>query len=116
MTHLETSVTKVLPLQLRGQEDFLPEEAVQMVSLLVTSDLVGPPISVKLEMLVRSIPIWLLFKHILISHLALADADPLGVNQNVTFEEVGGLDDRKLVVCAHALPLNRPKISTRSRR
>jgi len=27
--------------------------------------------------------------------LALADADPLGVNQNVTFDEVGGLDDRK---------------------
>lgn len=26
--------------------------------------------------------------------LALADADPLGVNQNVTFDEVGGLDDR----------------------
>jgi hypothetical protein len=25
---------------------------------------------------------------------ALADADPLGVNQNVTFNEVGGLDDR----------------------
>lgn len=27
--------------------------------------------------------------------LALADADPLGVNVNVTFDEVGGLDDRK---------------------
>lgn len=26
---------------------------------------------------------------------ALADADPLGVNQNVTFDEVGGLDERK---------------------
>jgi hypothetical protein len=26
--------------------------------------------------------------------VALADADPLGVNQNVTFDEVGGLDDR----------------------
>lgn len=25
----------------------------------------------------------------------LADADPLGVNQNVTFDEVGGLDDRE---------------------
>ena len=25
---------------------------------------------------------------------ALADADPLGVNQNVTFDEVGGLEDR----------------------
>ena len=28
-------------------------------------------------------------------HKALADADPLGVNTNVTFDEVGGLDDRK---------------------
>ena len=28
------------------------------------------------------------------SGAALADADPLGVNQNVTFDEVGGLDDR----------------------
>lgn len=27
--------------------------------------------------------------------VALADADPLGVNVNVTFDEVGGLDDRK---------------------
>jgi len=27
--------------------------------------------------------------------IALADADPLGVNQNVTFDEVGGLDDRE---------------------
>ena len=27
--------------------------------------------------------------------VALADADPLGVNTNVTFDEVGGLDDRK---------------------
>lgn len=29
--------------------------------------------------------------------LALADADPLGVNQNVTFDEVGGLDDRQSI-------------------
>jgi hypothetical protein len=28
---------------------------------------------------------------------ALADADPLGVNTNVTFDEVGGLDDRTCV-------------------
>lgn len=27
--------------------------------------------------------------------IALADVDPLGVNQNVTFDEVGGLDDRE---------------------
>lgn len=38
---------------------------------------------------------WMLTIH---RALALADADPLGVNQNVTFEEVGGLDDRKTVV------------------
>ena len=31
----------------------------------------------------------------LIASLALADADPLGVNQKVTFDEVGGLDDRE---------------------
>jgi hypothetical protein len=29
------------------------------------------------------------------SFTALADADPLGVNTNVTFDEVGGLDDRE---------------------
>ena len=28
---------------------------------------------------------------------ALADADPLGANQNVTFDEVGGLDDRSFL-------------------
>ena len=27
---------------------------------------------------------------------ALADADPLGVNTSVTFDDVGGLDERKL--------------------
>ena len=32
------------------------------------------------------------------SESALADADPLGVNQNVTFDEVGGLDDRTFSV------------------
>jgi hypothetical protein len=30
--------------------------------------------------------------------VALADADPLGVSQNVTFDEVGGLDDRSSCV------------------
>lgn len=30
--------------------------------------------------------------------IALADADPLGVNQNVTFDEVGGLDDRQSLI------------------
>ena len=29
---------------------------------------------------------------------ALADVDPLGVNQSVTFDEVGGLDDRTCIV------------------
>jgi ATPase family AAA domain-containing protein 2 len=29
-----------------------------------------------------------------IGDAALADADPLGVNTNVTFDEIGGLDDR----------------------
>lgn len=30
---------------------------------------------------------------------ALADADPLGPNQSVTFDEVGGLDERRLLMC-----------------
>lgn len=34
------------------------------------------------------------FCSMLTYYTALADADPLGVNQNVTFDEVGGLDDR----------------------
>lgn len=29
---------------------------------------------------------------------ALADVDPLGVNQSVTFDEVGGLDDRSFLL------------------
>jgi hypothetical protein len=29
---------------------------------------------------------------------ALADTVPLGVNTNVTFDEVGGLDDRELLI------------------
>lgn len=33
---------------------------------------------------------------------ALADADPLGVNPNVTFDEVGGLDDRKQGLTSHS--------------
>lgn len=31
---------------------------------------------------------------------ALADVDPLGVNQNVTFDDVGGLEERECPVCA----------------
>lgn len=34
--------------------------------------------------------------------IALADADPLGVNTNVTFDEVGGLDERSCLVVAGA--------------
>ena len=33
-----------------------------------------------------------------ISYSALADTDPLGVNMNVSFDEVGGLDDCELIV------------------
>lgn len=44
--------------------------------------------------------------HCLCSHLALADADPLGVNVNVTFDEVGGLDERKSIHSAWAGILN----------
>ena len=48
--------------------------------------------------------------------IALADADPLGVNTNVTFDEVGGLDDRKyrIYICflGHWIDLM-TKISTR---
>jgi ATPase family AAA domain-containing protein 2 len=35
-----------------------------------------------------------LARYLVESFSALADADPLGVKQNVTFDEVGGLDDR----------------------
>ena len=70
-----------------------------MDSLLVTWGLVVRLTSVKSEMLVRPILIFLLSEpHRLTSRSVLADADPLGVNQNVTFEEVGGLDDRGLTV------------------
>jgi hypothetical protein len=30
------------------------------------------------------------------NRIATADADPLGVDMNVTFDNVGGLDNRKL--------------------
>ena len=41
-------------------------------------------------------------------YVALADADPLGVNTNVTFDEVGGLDDRKFTHLSilHFIKLN----------
>lgn len=113
MTPPGTHVTKGLLLLLQDQGDFLPVEVVPTASLPVTSGLADPLILVKLEMLVRHPPIWALFEPLrLISRLVLADADPLGVNQNVTFQEVGGLDDRKLVVYAQTLLLNSPKIST----
>jgi SpoVK/Ycf46/Vps4 family AAA+-type ATPase len=39
---------------------------------------------------------------------ALADTDPLGVNQNVTFDEVGGLDDRSSFVSLSEMFPDRP--------
>lgn len=33
--------------------------------------------------------------------IGLADADPLGVNVNVTFDEVGGLDEREYLDAAN---------------
>ena len=101
MIHLGTHVTRGLPLPLRDLEDSLLEEVVPMAYSPVTWGPVGPPILAKSEMPVRSFPTRLWFKpDRLIVNLVLADADPLGVNQNVTFEEVGGLDDRKLVLCS----------------
>jgi hypothetical protein len=49
-------------------------------------------------MQVRGSLIIAVYALILITTLALADADPLGVNQNVTFDEVGGLDDRQCLL------------------
>ena len=113
MIHLETHAKDLLP-QPRGLEVYLPVEAAPMVSLLVTWGLVGHLILAKLETLVRTALVFLLFEpYRLISRSVLADADPLGVNQNVTFEEVGGLDDRESTVCVVATSANHPKISTR---
>lgn len=52
-------------------------------------------ILVKLAMQVRPLQYTTPSVLIALCHTALADADPLGVNQNVTFDEVGGLDDRE---------------------
>ena len=54
--------------------------------------LVHHQISVRSEMLVCTMHYQL--RSPLRPPTALADVDPLGVNQNVTFDEVGGLDDR----------------------
>lgn len=35
--------------------------------------------------------------------------DLLGIDQNLTFEEDGGLDDRKLILYAQMFPLNVPR-------
>ena len=112
MIRLETHAKGLLLLPL-GLEVFLLVEAAPMVSLLVIWGLVGHPILVRLEMLVRIVLVFLPSNHRLISHSVLADADPLGVNQNVTFEEVGGLDDRKLPVTLWVPSLTHLKISTR---
>ena len=45
--------------------------------------------------------------------IALADADPLGVNQNVTFDKVGGLDERELHSASILSLLVHPIISRR---
>ena len=104
MIHLEIRA-KGLPPRPRGQGASLLVEAVPMVLLPVTWDLAAPLILVKLEMLVRPLLIWLRVEpRMLIFRLVLADADPLGVNQNVTFEEVGGLDDRKSIVYSVDVP------------
>jgi len=114
MTHLETRAKDLLP-QPRGLEAFLLAEPAPTVSSLVTWGLVVRLILGKLEMRVRTVLVFLVSEpYGLISRLVLADADPLGVNQNVTFEEVGGLDDRELTLCVVVTsPEPPPKISTR---
>ena len=78
-------------------------------SFPVISDLVDHPILEKLEMPVSPLRLAVIKLHRLTPCLVLADADPLGVNQNVTFEEVGGLDDRESTVYAQMFPLNVPR-------
>jgi len=48
------------------------------------------------------------------SFTALADADPLGVNTNVTFDEVGGLDDRMCPFIPVALLTDIPSLDIHS--
>lgn len=101
MIHPEIHALKGLLLLPQVQAGCLLVEVVLTASWLAIWDQVVPLILVKSEMLVRPLPIWLRFESRgLIFCSVLADADPLGVNQNVTFEEVGGLDDRKSNVCA----------------
>lgn len=45
-------------------------------------------------------------------HAGLADADPLGVNVNVTFDNVGGLDDREYHSLMHVYAGLSVQIST----
>jgi len=100
MIHLEIHAKGLLP-PLLGQAVSSLVGVAPMVSLLVIWGLAVRLILVKLEMLVRPVLISLRSEpRRLISRSVLADADPLGVNQNVTFEEVGGLDDRRLAICA----------------
>ena len=101
MIHLEIHVARGLPPPLRVQGACLLVEVALTASWPVIWAQVVLLILVKLEMPVRPLLSWLRVEpHRLIFRSVLADADPLGVNQNVTFEEVGGLDDRKLNACA----------------
>lgn len=89
-------------LQEEGQVAFIPQvEWVQMSLQLLLQ--VHLPIWAKLAPIVVRGRFLLSYttspnKH-LTNELALADADPLGVNQNVTFDQVGGLDNRASVIC-----------------
>lgn len=110
---LETHATKDSLPQLRDQGDSLLVGAALTASFPVISGLADHPILEKLEMPVSPLRLAVIKLHRLTPCLVLADADPLGVNQNVTFEEVGGLDDRESTVYAQMFPLNVSKISMR---
>lgn len=107
MIHLEPHVIKGSPPPPRALGGCLLAGLTLTVSWPVTWGQAVLLTLVKLETPVRHPPIWLRFlPRGLILRSVLADADPLGVNQNVTFEEVGGLDDRKSNVCTMGAPAN----------
>ena len=84
-------------------EDYLPAvQQLEACSQLTSQLQVLPLIWVKSAKLVSPHAILFTFLRDLSSYsAALADADPLGVNQNVTFDEVGGLDDRQYLTSAY---------------